>query len=84
MIVVLPDVSTVPDIAVPCIVITAVGVNISTSPPNSDILPDSYVNVPTLTDMLIATSIGTILVSNANSSIIVSVLGPIVNLVSSA
>ena len=84
MIVVLPDVSTVPDIAVPCIVIVAVGVNISTSPPNSDILPDSYVNVPTLTDMLIATSIGTILVSNANSSIIVSVLGPIVNLVSSA
>ena len=83
MIVVLPDVSTVPDIAVPCIVTVAVAVDMVTSPPNSDTLPDSYVNEPTLTVKSIATSIGTILVSNANSSMIVSVFGPIVNFVPS-
>ena len=61
----------------------AVGVTNSTSPPNFFTSPDSYVNVPTLIDMFIAISIGITDVSKANSSMINSVFGPIVNLVSS-
>ena len=72
-----------PEKAVPCTVIVADAVFISTLPPRLDICPDSYVNVPTFTVVDMATIIGTLLVSKANSSIINSVLGPIVNLVSS-
>ena len=73
-----------PEKAVPCTVIVALPALILTSPPKLDTSPDSYVNDPTLTDTFIANSIGTTEVSKANSSIVNSVLGPIVNLVPSA
>ena len=78
-----PDVSTVAEKAVPCTVTVAKPALILTSPPRLDTAPYSYVNEPTLTDTFIANSIGTTEVSKANSSIVNSVFGPIVNLVSS-
>ena len=76
VIVVTPIGSTVPVNAVPCTVIVAVGVPISTaSESKAEICPDSYVKVPTLIDTSNDASIGTDVVSNANSSIKNSVLG---------
>ena len=80
----MPEVSTVPEKAVPCTVIVALPAFILTSPPKLDIEPDSYVNVPTLTDTFIAILIGITEVSKEYSSIVNSVPGPIVNLVLSA